>query len=629
MATQSTAKEDLYWIEAWGSPYFAINDLGHIAIKPSGSLPAGDLHELVQSLVARGIEAPILIRFDQIIQDRYHHLQSAFKAAIEEFNYPGSYRLAYPIKVNPQYHLVKLIEKMGDPKDVSLEVGSKPELIAVLTINSNLDALLLCNGYKDSDYIELALLARKLGRRTIIIIEQFYELQLVLDIAKKVNIEAETGFRMKLSTKGSGRWATSGGDHAKFGLRIDEILACFKLLETESKTHWLKLLHFHIGSQITSIEAIKKALDEASCMYAELALLAPSLCFFDAGGGLGVDYEGTKTTSDSSINYSIEEYARDVVSAIHDACCAKQVKHPPTIITESGRALVAHHSVLITEVIDIAPALQPVEKLEPLCSQNEILVDLYHLYDQLTPANCQETLHDALEIKEKILDKFIHHQLTLSERACAEKTYRLLIAKICLFSKQLSYLPEDIERSNQSLFDTYFCNFSLFQSLPDSWAIQQLFPIAPIHRLNETATRQAILVDLSCDSDGKIDTFVGRKKSKRLSLHPLTESPYYLGIFLVGAYQEIMGGLHNLFGDTNAVHVRLRENGKWKIDQVVEGDSSEEVLTYAQFDTKQLVVDLRRLIEEALLAGRLSNEESAKLQKRFKESLESYTYLIV
>ena len=623
------SNHDLYRIQAWGQPYFQINDKGNIVVKPYADSAEGDLYELVQSLVQRGIEAPILIRFDDIICDRFYYIQNAFKSAIQEFDYQNSYRLAYPIKVNPQYHVVDLIEKMGAAEKIGLEVGSKPELIAVLTINSNLESLLLCNGYKDAHYIELALLARKLGRRSVIIIEQLYELQLVIDIAKKLNVEAEIGFRMKLSNKGSGRWATSSGDHAKFGLRTDEIVTCLEILKKNDKCSWLKLLHFHIGSQITSIESIKKALDEAARIYVELFSICSSLCFFDAGGGLGVDYDGSKTTSDSSMNYSVEEYARDVVSAIRNACQKANTPHP-SIITESGRALVAHHSVLITEVIDVAPMLEPVKTLDTPPSKHEILIRLYDLYQNLNPESCQEALHCALELKEKILDSFMHGDLNIYERAYAEKVFRYLIGKICQFSKELSYIPEDIENLDQTLFDTYFCNFSVFQSLPDSWAIQQTFPIIPIHRLNEPATRRAILADLSCDSDGKIDCFVGRKKSKHhLPLHFFNNSPYYLGIFLVGAYQEILGGLHNLFGDTNAVHVVLDKNGKWNIQQVVEGDSVEEVLNYVQFNPQELIRALRKLIEKALQAGRLTNEESAKLQKRFKESLEGYTYLIV
>lgn len=622
-------KNDPYWIQAWGQPYFKINEEGHVVIKPSLNGPEGDLYELVTSLVQRGIEAPILIRFDGIIRDRIRHLQTAFNSAIKEFDYKNTYRTAYPIKVNPQYHIVDLIEKVGKNDQLGLEVGSKPELIAVLTFNGNMESLLLCNGYKDAHYIELALLARKLGRRSIIIIEQPYELQLVLDIAQKLNVEAEIGFRMKLTNKGSGRWSTSSGDQAKFGLSTDEIVTCFEQLKKAGKTQCLKLLHFHIGSQITSIESIKKALGEGARMYTELALICPSLCFFDAGGGLGIDYDGSKTTSDSSMNYTVEEYARDVVSAIGEACEKEGVPHP-SIITESGRALVAHHSVLITEVIDVAPMLEPVEKLDNPPTDNDILLQLYDLYHNLAPQSCQEALHDALELKEKILDNFVLGSLSLVERAYAEKVYRFLIAKIRALSKELPYVPEDIENLDQNLYDTYFCNFSVFQSLPDSWAIQQIFPIMPIHRLNEQPTRRAILADLSCDSDGKIDCFVGRRNPKHhLPLHQFHNSPYYLGIFLVGAYQEILGGLHNLFGDANAVHVDLDEEGNWDIHHVVEGDAIEEVLSYVQYNPQQLITQMRTLIEKALKAGRLTKEESAKLQKRFKESLESYTYLIV
>lgn len=623
------ADPQLYWIKSWGSPYFEVNDQGHIAVKPHGNALEGDLFELVQSIVQRGIEAPILIRFEDIVKDRIEFLQSAFQSAIEEFEYKNSYRIAYPVKVNPLCHVVEFLELTGHPYQIGLEVGSKPELTAVLTLNHSIDSLLLCNGYKDAEYIELALLGRKLGRRSIIIIEQLYELPLVLEIAQKLNIEAELGFRMKLSHCGSGRWKTSGGDLAKFGLSTHEIVQCFELLQKANKTHWLKLLHFHIGSQITSIGAIKKALSEASRMYTELSSICPSLCFFDAGGGLGVDYEGTKTTSDSSMNYTVEEYARDVVSAIGDACDKAEVPHP-TIITESGRALIAHHAVLITEVIDVAPTVDPTVTLEPPNNDKDIPNSLYQLYLDLKLENCQEALHDANALKGAMLEAFMHGDLSLTERAYCEKVYRHLIALIYHLCKDQIDVPEDIENLSEVLFDTYFCNFSVFQSLPDSWAIGQLFPIVPIHRLNEEPTRQAILADLTCDSDGKIDRFVGRKGTKpHIKLHQFNNTPYYLGIFLTGAYQEILGGLHNLFGDPNIVHVELDSDGEWEIKHVVEGDTIEEVLQYVQYDPQHLVRQLRVLIEKALKAGRLTKEDSAKLQKRFREALESYTYLIV
>lgn len=621
--------EQLYWINRWGTPYFSINQKGHVCVKPYPQGAEGDLFELVESLVQRGIEAPILIRFNDIIRDRIRYLQAAFDDAIQEFEYQNTYRIAFPIKVNPQCHVVEQIEQTGQSRQLGLEVGSKPELIAVMTYNENLQALLLCNGYKDAEYIELALMARKLGRHSIIIIEQPYELQLVLDVAKRLDVEAEIGFRMKLSNKGAGRWQTSGGDLAKFGLNIHEIVVCLEQLQKAGKSEWLKLLHFHIGSQITSIKAVKKALQEASRMYTELAGLCPSLCFFDAGGGLGVDYDGTKTTSDSSMNYSVEEYARDVVSAIGEACQKAGVAHP-TLITESGRALVAHHAILITEVIDVAPTVEPMQQLRSPPTNHELLSAIFDLYQNATPETCQEALHDAYELKEAILENFMFGNLTLHERSYGENVYRHLIAKIRLLSKQLSDIPEDLEKLDEILFDTYFCNFSVFQSLPDSWAIEQLFPVMPIHRLKEEPTRRGILADMSCDSDGKIDRFVGlREHQHDLPLHEFKNSPYYLGVFLVGAYQEILGGLHNLFGDANAVHVELDEEGKWVIKNVVEGDTIEEVLAYAQYNSQQLLRQLRVLIEKALRSGRLSNSESAKLQKKFREALESYTYLTV
>lgn len=619
-----------YRIKNWGDRYFHINHQAHIGVKANGDRIEGDLFQLVQSLVQRGIEPPILIRFNGMIRDRIHCLQSAFNAAIHEFNYHNAYRITYPIKVNPQRHVVELIQKEGSPYLLGLEVGSKPELLAVLTLEENPNALLLCNGYKDAEYIELALLANKLGRRTMVIIEQVYEVKLVIEIAKHLGIEAEIGFRFRPSYKGTGRWKTSGGEFAKFGLDTPEMMSCLAQLKQADVLKWLKLFHFHIGSQITSIESIKKALQEAACMYAALAEICPSLSFFDAGGGLGVDYDGSKTTSDSSVNYSIEEYARDVVSAIGEACQKAQVQDP-IIITESGRALVAHHAVLIIEVIDVASIGNSEETIEAPTSQHDIPLSLYHLYQNISLDNCLETLHDTLELKEMMIESFIHGQLSLKERAYCEYAYQHLLAKIQSLSSQLKEIPEELENLNKTRLDMYFCNFSVFQSLPDSWAINQLFPVMPIHRLSEEPNRRAVISDLTCDSDGKIDRFIGPRgiASPYLPLHKTENNPYYLGIFLVGAYQEILGGLHNLFGDTNVVHVELTEDGTWEIKQVIEGDTIEEVLHYTQYHPDRLIEDLRGLIERSLKAGRLSNQESAVLQKKFRQALEAYTYLVV
>lgn len=620
---------DCYSVRAWGSPYFDINAKGNASVRIQPKGQSADLYELVCSLVKRGIEAPILIRLDGVLRDRIRCIQRAFDAAINEFRYDNTFRLAYPIKVNQQRTVVELIKATGSANLLGLEVGSKPELIAVLSIHDTPNALLLCNGYKDAEYIEIALLATKLGRRSIIIIEQLYELQLVLDIAKKLNVEAEIGFRMRPFNKGSGRWNSSGGDMAKFGLSSHEIVQSIELLKDNNKTEWVKLLHFHLGSQIPTIASIKKALGEAARMYTEIARECPKISFFDVGGGLGVDYDGSRSSNDSSMDYTIEEYARDVVSAIGDAC-EKEDLSCPIIITESGRAIVAHHSILITEVIDVAPALEAIDVLDPPESDHEVLTSLYNLYQIVNEDNCHEVLHDAQELKESIFECFVHGSLALKERAYAEQAYKRLIAKIRLVSKQCQDVPEEIRNLDKVLLDTYFCNFSVFQSLPDFWAIDQLFPIMPIHKLNEEPKRKGILADLSCDSDGKVDCFVNRRGSQSyLSLHETAGQPYYLGIFLVGAYQEILGGMHNLFGDTNAVHVDIDEEGKWQINNVVEGDTIREVLAYVQYNPQDLIERMRVAIEKSLKNGSLTAEESAKLQKKFKEALESYTYLVV
>lgn len=625
-----TIADEFYRIQNWGDRYFSVNSQGNVTVRPDGNGHEGDLYKLVHSLSERGIEAPILIRFDGIIRDRIRRLQSAFDAAIQEFNYRNTYSMAYPVKVNPQRHVVEQLQKLGSKFKLGLEVGSKPELLAVLTLDENPHAFILCNGYKDAEYIEIALLANKLGIRTIIVIEQVYEVKLILDVAKRLGIEAEVGFRYRPTNKGTGRWKTSGGDFAKFGLDSQEMIACMDQLKQAGKESWLKLFHFHIGSQITSIEAIKKALQEAACMYVELAKLCPSLSFFDAGGGLGVDYDGSQTMTDSSMNYSVEEYARDVVSAIGEACLQANLPDP-TIITESGRALSAHHSILVTEVIDVASHDNENVEIEAPATNNLIQNDFFKLYQKVTPKNALESLHDATQLKEEIVNSFIHGKLSLHERAYCEKLYQQTIAKIISNAQKLKEIPEEIETLANSRRDMYFCNFSVFQSLPDAWAIQQLFPIMPIHRLNEKPTKNGIIADLSCDSDGKIDQFIGHRgvPNQSLTLHEMGKDPYYVGIFMVGAYQEILGGLHNLFGDTNAVHVELHEDGSWEINNIVEGDTIEEVLQYTQYHPAKLLENLHGLIENSRRAGRISPSESGVIQKKIKQFLESYTYLVV
>jgi arginine decarboxylase len=622
--------QDLYRPQAWGDGYFDINNSGNLIVKPGKNGHSVDLFELVKSMVARGVEAPMLLRFDGILKNRVKFLATAFKSAIEEFGYRGSYRPAYPIKVNQQRHVVDILRQAGKENLLSLEVGSKPELLAVLAIHDTPNAYLLCNGYKDAEYIELALLSSRIGRRPIIIIEQFYELQTVLDMSAKLGIEAEIGLRMKPASKGAGKWESSGGEQAKFGLDTHEIVQAIHQLKKAEKTHWLKLLHFHIGSQIPSINAIKGALREGTRMYTELAKLCPSLCLFDAGGGLGVDYDGSKSNFESSMNYSVEEYARDVVSAIQEACAEACIPHPD-IITESGRALVAHHAVLITEVIDVSASLGAIPVLEDPPTNHDLLKELLDLYRGLTIKNCTEALHDATELKERILQGFIQGELTLIERAYADRAFRHLIAKIQGVASDLKQKPEELEKLKETMRDTYFCNFSVFQSLPDSWAIDQLFPIMPIHRLLEEPKREAVMADLSCDSDGMIDHFIDlHDVGRSIKLHETSPgNPYYVGIFLVGAYQEILGDLHNLFGDTNAVHIDLDEDGNPEISHIVEGDTVKEVLDYVEYESSDLLERLRLSIEKSLKAGLLTNEQSAHLQKRYRETLDGYTYLVV
>lgn len=618
--------QDQYGIDRWGESYFSINAKGHVEVKPDRK-QGEDLFDLTKSLVTQGIEAPILIRFNGIIRDRMARLSQAFKSAIEESEYKNTHRMVFPIKVNPQRHVVEVVQQAGQDYLMGLEVGSKPELMAVLALDSNPDTLLLCNGYKDAEYVSLALMAKKLGRHTLIIIEQFYELKLVLDAAEKLGVEADIGFRMKLSSTGSGRWKSSGGEFSKFGLFAHEIVACMDIIQAKGKGHWVKLLHYHLGSQVTTIDSIKKVLKESAKMYTELAAQHPSMTYFDVGGGLAVDYDGTKSVSDSSMNYTVEEYARDVVYAIGEACTKAGIQHP-IIVTESGRALVSHHAVLITEVIDVTPSSG--ENGTRPHSDHEILHALETLSEELSHANCRESFHDVKELKERMLHEFIYNKFSLKERAYGEKLCRRLFKKIRALYRELGEAPEELAELDRILLETYFCNFSVFQSLPDAWAINQLFPVMPIHRLNEEATHEAIMADLTCDSDGKIDLFIGEDEPGNcLQLHEYTGEPYYLGIFIVGAYQEILGGLHNLFGDTNVVHAELGADGQWKLSHLVEGDTIEEVLQYVQYNTEKLLNQLYELLESSMKAGRISLAESAQIKKIFKQSLESYTYLVV
>jgi arginine decarboxylase len=617
----------LYNVAGWSSGYFRINDAGRVEVTPAGpDGPSVDLYELVLDLERRGLGLPLLMRFSDILHSRVKTLFGCFENAIKEYGYRGRYRGVYPIKVNQQHQVVEELVRFGRPCGLGLEAGSKPELLVGLALLDNPDALLVLNGYKDVEYVETALLAQKLGRYPIIVIDRFRELDLVLQVARRLGIRPHIGVRAKLTTRGAGKWMESTGDRSKFGLTAAEIVTLVDRLREEQMLDCLELLHFHIGSQISAVRAIKDAMTEACRIYVELVKAGAGLHFIDAGGGLGVDYDGSSTNWQSSTNYTMQEYANDVVAGIQDACETAGIDHPD-IITESGRALVAHHSVLVFNVLDVNEVLTGqspprVDKKDP-----PVIRKLTETWRSITRKNFQEAYHDALELKEEATSLFNVGLLDLRGRARVEQLFWGCCEAILRIIRELDYVPDDLEGLEKSLADTYYGNYSVFQSVPDHWAVKQLFPTMPLHRLGERPTRHGVIADLTCDSDGKMDQFIELRDVKdALELHPYDGTPYYLGVFLVGAYQEILGDLHNLFGDTNAVHIALDENG-YRVDHVVEGDSVTEVLGYVQYHRPDLVRRVRQANEEALRKGLLTFEESALLMRRYDEGLSGYTYL--
>jgi arginine decarboxylase len=618
----------LYNVDGWGRDFFAINEAGNIEVIPAGNGARIDLKELVDDLKSRGINLPVLIRFSDILRTRIQQLFGSFQQAIADNDYRGTYRGVYPIKVNQQRHVVEELIEYGRPFNLGLEAGSKPELLVALALHDNPEALILCNGYKDRAFIETALLAQKLGRQVIITMDRVDELDVILQAAKELNVRPVIGVRARLSTKGAGKWVESTGDRSKFGLTTAEMVSVVERLRQEQMLDCLQLLHFHIGSQITAIRAIKDALREASRIFVELHALGANMKILDCGGGLGVDYDGSQTNFHSSVNYSLAEYAADIVSQIADACNAAKVPHPD-IVTESGRALVAHHSVLVFDVLGVNEILAGEVPEHVGENEHRIARQLYETYTSVSRKNFQESYHDALALKEEAINAFNVGVLNLKERARIEQLFWATCERILKIVRDLAYVPDDLEGLEKQLSDTYYCNFSLFQSLPDHWAVRQLFPTVPIHRHDKQPTRRAILADLTCDSDGKMDEFIDLKDvSHFLPLHPLNGAPYYIASFLVGAYQEILGDLHNLFGDTDAVHVRL-DGDDYRVEHVVEGDSVTEVLSYVQYSKDDLISRVRRSVEVALRDKRLTMAESGRLMRRYEEALAGYTYLTV
>ncbi len=619
--------ENEYRIQGWGEPYFSINAAGHVTVSPQGDRGGSlDLYDLVTALKQRNLSLPLLIRFSDILEHRIERLNACFAKAIARYNYDGVYKGVFPVKCNQQKHLVEDLVKFGRPYQFGLEAGSKPELMIAIAMLNNPGSLLICNGYKDREYIETAILAQKLDHTPIVVLEQIEEVEIAIAAAQSLGIKPNLGVRAKLNAKGIGRWGVSSGDRAKFGLTIPEIIMVVNRLKEVDMLDSLQLLHFHIGSQISSISVIKDAIGEASKIYVELAQLGAKMKYLDVGGGLGIDYDGSQTNFHASKNYDLQNYANDIVAEVRETCAEKNIP-VPTLISESGRAIASHQSALIFDVLSTCEVRTdlPQPTTDP---EHQIIRNLWETYESITPENFREAFYDANQFKEEALSRFKLGYLTLTERSRAEQLYWACCQKILDIAKQEEYMPEDLEELEQIMASIYYINLSVFQSAPDSWAIDQLFPIMPIHRLDEEPTRRGILADLTCDSDGKIDQFIDLKDVKHvLELHPMeADKPYYLGLFLGGAYQETMGNLHNLFGDTNAVHIKLTPKG-YKIEHVVKGDTMKEVLGYVQYDIEDLIESIRQKAEQALLDKRITIEESQRLLQNYERSLEQYTYL--
>jgi len=618
---------ELYNVSGWGRDFFSINEAGNVTVTPGGPGSVKiDLKELVDDLRSRGLNLPVLIRFSDILRTRVAQLFGAFQQAIVENEYKGSFRGVYPLKVNQQRQVVEELMQHGRPFNLGVEAGSKPELLVALAVQENPDALILCNGYKDRAFIETALLAQKLGRRVVITMDRMGELETILAAASELDLRPVIGVRARLATKGAGKWVESTGDRSKFGLTTAEIVETVERLRGVGMLDCLQLLHFHIGSQITNIRAVKDALRESSQIFVELHRLGANMKYFDCGGGLGVDYDGSQTNFHSSVNYTLGEYAADIVGQIAEVCNARGVPHPD-IVTESGRALVAHHSVLVYNVLATNEILGGHPPAAPGPDDHPILQQLWESFSLVSRKNFQETYHDVLQFKEEAITAFNLGVLDLQARARVEQMFWATCEKLLKIVRDLEYVPDELEGLEKQLSDTYYCNFSLFQSMPDHWAVKQLFPTIPIHRLNQEPVRRGILADLTCDSDGKIDEFIDLRDVKGfLELHPPNGGEYLIATFLVGAYQEILGDLHNLFGDTDAVHVKL-EGDDYTVQHVVEGDSVTEVLSYVQYNKEDMVARVRRSVEAALREKRLTIAESGRFMKRYEEALEGYTYL--
>jgi arginine decarboxylase len=621
---------ELYNVQNWGRGFFSVNEGGQLEVRPRGeSGPAIALPALVEDLRQRGLRSPMLLRFPDILSARVSRLANAFATASAAYSYNGKFRGVYPIKVNQQRRVVEELVAFGAEHGIGLEAGSKPELLIALALLDTPNALIICNGYKDRAYIETALLAQRLGRTPVIVIDRFHEIELVVKVASELGIKPHIGIRAKLQSKGAGKWIDSTGDKSKFGLTASEIVEAVEQLRASDMLECLELLHFHIGSQITAIRAHKDALREATRIFVGLHELGAKPRILDVGGGLGVDYDGSQTNFHSSKNYTVQEYANDVLASVQEACDGAGIPHPD-IVTEAGRWMVAHHALLVFDVLG-ASEVRIGRKPEPMKDDDpKVLKDLNEVWQGVNKKNVIESFHDAMQIKEDAATLFNIGQLDLRARARVERLFWDCCEKIQKIAADLKEMPEELEELEKGLADTYYGNLSVFQSAPDHWAVKQLFPVMPIQRLHEKPTRRAIIADLTCDSDGKIDQFIDQHDVKNvLELHPLDGRRYYIAVFMVGAYQEILGDLHNLFGDTDAVHVVVdEESGGYIVDHVVEGEDVKDVLAYVEYDQAALTEKVRRLAEDARRRGDISIEEATRLRARYKQGLWEYTYLI-
>ena len=620
-----------YNINGWGAGYFDINPKGNIVVRPDKkSAHHIDLKELVDDIQSKGYSLPVLIRFSDILKASIANLANSFQNSIEEYGFEGQYHGVYPIKVNQQRQVVEEIVKFGQPFNIGLEAGSKPELHAILAILDNPEALLVCNGYKDEAFIRLALMSQKLGKKVFIVVEKLDELALIERVAGELGVKPNIGLRIKLVSAGQGRWSSSAGEYSKFGLNPMELMEALEIAKNKNILDCVKLIHFHLGSQITNIRRIKNSLKEVGRFYSELMQFGCNIQYIDVGGGLGVDYDGSRSTFASSTNYSVQEYANDVVYHLLEICKAENLPHP-NIISESGRAMTAHHSILVVNVLDVTSFPEWSDEINVPEDTPDAVKEIFNLLNSTSNKNLIESWHDAVHLKDEAQSKFLLGLIPLADRALIERIYWGICRKIEKLSSRLKFLPDDIRNLRTRLADKYFCNFSVFQSVPDSWAIDQVFPVVPLHRLNEEPDRDATLEDITCDSDGRIDNFIGtnRGTENTLRVHSLKEDESYsLCIFLTGAYQEILGDLHNLFGDTNTVHVSIKEDGSISYEQIIEGENVTDVLDYVQFSADELAGRIDGFLIGCVQRGVVTQQEADDFLALYKEGLNGYTYLV-